>query len=350
MRLGVDELEGRLKGGLLPVYLVAGDEPLQLGEAAQCIRDFARKAGYGHREVLEVGPGFDWAVFGAAAHSLSLFSEQRILDLRLTSFRVDKQGVSALVQFAEQPPAGTLLLITCPKLDRGAKASRWFRAVASSGAVVQVWPLSGDRLTAWIARRMAKRGMTAQSGVAAMVAERTEGNLLAAAQEIEKLSLLRGPGPIGRTEWAESVADGARFDVYDLVDAALEGRVARVLRIFLRVRAEGVPAAVVLWGLSREIRAMASMSFRIQRGEAIESTLDAFRVWGSRKPVVRRGLRLLDLTRWQMLLRRCASADRVLKGRERGDPWRELMVLGSTLAGALRSDSSDGGGRAAGRG
>lgn len=334
MRLPPERLNDHLKKSLAPVYLIAGDEPLQHGEAADAVREQARQRGFASREVMESGAQFNWQDLTHAAASLSLFSEQRILDLRLPSPKIGTEGAKALSAYLERPPEDTLLLITCPKLDRTQLGSKWVKAVDKAGVLVQIWPVEGQRLLPWIEQRLRSRGLVAQREAVAMLADRVEGNLLAAAQEIEKLLLLQGPGAVSPEKLAASVADSARFDVYGLVDAALQGRVGRVRRMLYGLRDEGVPEPLVLWALAREIRAMARMAWHVSKGQAVEQVMGRYRVWDKRKPLVRQGLKRFGVGEWRSLLRDCAQVDAVLKGLHPGaDPWEALLSLSTRMAG-----------------
>ena len=334
MRLPPERLADHLAKGLAPVYLISGDEPLQHGESADAVREQARQRGFTSREVMEQGANFDWQDLTLAAASLSLFCEQRIIDLRLPSPKIGAEGSKALSAYLERPPEDTLLLITCPKLDRAQLGSKWVKAVDKAGVLVQIWPVEGRRLLPWIEQRLSGRGLIAPREAVAMLADRVEGNLLAAAQEIEKLLLLQGPGRVSPEQLAASVADSARFDVYGLVDAALQGRAGRVQRMLDGLRDEGVPEPVVLWALAREIRALASMAWDLSRGQAVEQVMSRYRVWDKRKPLVRQGLKRFGVGKWRSLLRDCARVDAALKGLDPyADPWEALLSLSIRMAG-----------------
>ncbi|WP_457669894.1 DNA polymerase III subunit delta, partial [Thiolapillus sp.] len=252
MRLRLEQLESHLAGELAPVYVVTGDEPLQLGETADAIRAAARQAGYLSREIFEADARFDWNRLAEEASALSLFAEQKIIDLRLPSGKPGTVGGKALVSYCENLPQDTLLLLTLPKLPL---TSKWMKALDKAGVVIQVWPVDERQLSRWVQQRMRMAGLQAEPGVAEMLAEQTEGNLLAARQEIEKLALLFGHEKITQEQAAAALSDSSRFDVYALVDAALAGKAQRCTRIIAGLRAEGVPLPVVLWALAREVRA-----------------------------------------------------------------------------------------------
>ena len=332
MRLRADQLAGHLGKNLAPAYLISGDEPLQRGEAADLLRRRAREQGYTDREVMDADSDFDWNRLYAASDNLSLFADRMIIDLRLPKGKVDAQGAEALLAYAARPPEHALLLITAPKLEKGAASSKWLKALEGVGVLIQVWPVEAARLPQWIAGRMRERGINPDREAVAALAERVEGNLLAAAQEIEKLLLLNGPGPVDAATLTAAVADSARFDIFTLVDGTLTGDAARSARILDALRGEGVEPVLVLWALAREIRALAGMAFEMERGGSAEQAMA--RVWDKRKPLVRQGLKRHRIGVWQQLLVDCARVDRVIKGRATGDAWDALLAIATRMAGA----------------
>lgn len=328
-----DQLAGHLQRGLAPVYFIHGDETLLVNECADAVRSAARTQGYSERQVFSVEAGFDWNTLLAASDSLSLFCEQRLLELRLPSGKPGKEGGKILRDYAERPAQDTLLLIVSAKLEPAARRSKWVQALEKAGISVPVWPVELARLPDWIERRMRARGLQPSRDALQVLAERVEGNLLAAAQEIEKLYLLHGPGTLDLETVTELVTDSARYDVFGLVDAALAGDALHAQRILAGLRAEGVEPVLVLWALAREIRSLAAMSKEMQRGSTLQGVLASQRVWEKRKPVVSHALRRIQGRQWWSLLRRCARLDRVIKGRAAGSSWDELLQLSFDLAG-----------------
>jgi DNA polymerase-3 subunit delta len=298
-------------------------------EATDEVRAAARSQGFSEREVLDAASGFDWSALSAATENLSLFGDRRLLELRLNSPKIGQEGAKALTAYMESPPPDTLLLITLPKLERAQSNSQWYKRIEQAGVVVQIWPVEGNRLPPWIEQRLRRAGLVPEGGVVEMLADRVEGNLLAASQEIEKLLLQHGKGVVTQEQLIESVADSSRFDVFGLVDTLLAGEAAKGLRMLQGLRAEGVAAPVVLWALSREIRGMAQMAHEVERGHSADQVMGGHRVWEKRKPLVRRGLQRKPAL-WRQLLAICARADRAVKGLEVADPWLlfEDLVLG----------------------
>lgn len=328
-----EQLDATLKRALAPVYFIHGDEPLLVGECADAVRAAARAQGYSDRQVFALEAGFDWDSLLAASDSLSLFAERRLLELRMPAGKPGDKGARALRAYAERPPEDTLLLITSGKLEPAARRSKWVQALERAGVAVSVWPVQAPQLPAWIGRRMRAAGMQPTPEALQLLADRVEGNLLACAQEIEKLLLLRGPGPVDADTVAALVSDSARYDIFALVDAALLGQAGRSQRMLAGLRAEGVEPVLVLWALAREIRSLTLMSASLSRGEALARVLAAQHVWDKRKPAVGGALQRLSHAECRRMLLYCARLDRVIKGRSAGSAWDELLQLTLRLAG-----------------
>ena len=333
MRVRPEQLEQHLAKSLGPLYLVTGDEPLQVNEACDAIRAAARAAGHDNREVMEAGASFDWNALAAEANSFSLFAEKKIIDLRIPGGKPGREGGKALAEYCERPPEDTLLLITLPKLDRQQQNSKWFKSLEKLGVIVQIWPIEVQRLPQWIEQRMRRAGLVPDREAVQMLADRVEGNLLAAHQEVEKLVLLHGTGSINAEQLAAAVADSARYDVFELVDTALRGESARCLRILGGLRGEGVAPPVVLWALHREIAMLASISADAAKGLSIDHAMTRAKVWDKRKPLVRGAAQRLKTPAWLNLLGECQLADAAAKGADPRDPWLLLEQVASRLSG-----------------
>jgi DNA polymerase-3 subunit delta len=334
MRIKALQLAAQLARGLAPVYLICGAEPLQLGEAAQAVRAAARAQGFDEREVLEVEASFDWGRLGAAAQTLSLFSARRLIELRVPSARLGKEGGEAVRAYCDRPAADTLLLILAPELEHKELTARWVQTVDQAGVVLPVRQLTGGELVGWVEQRLRGHGLVPGAEVAALLAERVEGNLLAAAQEVDKLALLYGEGPIDREGLLAAIGDSARFDVFALPDAVLGGDRARVHRVLTGLAAEGTAPAIVLWALAKEARMLASAAFAVPKGSAaVTAALEEHRVWSSRRGLIRAALRRLKLEQLRRLVCRCAEADLQIKGVANGDPWLTLGEIADELAG-----------------
>ncbi len=327
MRYKPDQLSGALKKSLSPVYCVTGDEPLQLGEAADLVRSAARLAGYSAREIISIDQGNEWPQLSVEADSFSIFTEKKLIDLRLPSGKPGAEGSKALIAYCKNPPEDTVLLITAGKIDSAAQKSQWFQAVDQLGSVVQVWPLQGQELLNWLQRRAEQKGMRLEMEAAKALAARIEGNLLAAAQEVEKLYILYGSTAISKAMIETAVADSARFDVYKLAEALLSGKLNRAIKILIGLKAEGVAAPVVLWALSRETRILLDMKFELKQGGQQEALFKKHQIWDKRKQAVTEALHRLSSKQIQSLLISSAKTDHQIKGQLTGDAWDGLFDL-----------------------
>lgn len=340
MKLYVEQLGEQLQRRLAPVYLLSGDEPLQLMEGSDAIRQAAKAAGYRSRELFYADAGFDWRLLQEACDSFSLFGELRVLDLRLPA-KPDKIGAAALLRYAERPSEDAILLITLPKLAAIDQKSRWFQAVERLGVVVQVWPLEGEKLLRWLDRRLNSKGLLADQSGLRLLAARVEGNLLAATQEIEKLHILYGKGRLTDEQILKAVADSARYDVFDLAEEVLRGHAGKACRVLMGLKAEGVAAPVVLWALTREIRLAAALMAEIAAGASNESAFAKHKIWESRKASLGLALQRLDRNALHQALLLSAKADRIIKGMEAGDAWEALLAVCLNLIAPVGQTTSE---------
>jgi DNA polymerase-3 subunit delta len=327
MRIGLGQLGQQLQQGLAPVYLLSGDEPQQMMEAADAVRHAARQQGYDERELMTADRDFDWQTLTSASDTLSLFSEQRIIDLRMPSGKPGREGSEALRQYVARPPEDTILLIQSGKLDQAALKSSWAKALEQAGVLVQVWPLDLVQTRDWVSQRMRDKGMHPSKEAAAFIAERVEGNLIAAAQEIDKLLLLHGPVAMDLDTVLETIADQARYNVFDLVDTLDSGDTRRAIHLLEGLKGEGIEPPVVLWAIVRELRTLSYCHHASRQGIPLEQSLNKERVWNNRKPLLRKALERLGAEQCDALLVRCSALDKSIKGVGTGDPWVELLEL-----------------------
>lgn len=328
MKVTVEQLTDTLAKGLAPVYLLSGDEPLQITEAGDAIRAAARASGYRSRELLYAETAFDWSQLRAARDEVSLFGEPRVLDLRLTA-KPDKVAAAALAYYAERPPDDIILLVTLPKLSPAEQKTHWFQSLEQRGVSVQVWPIEGEKLLRWLDRRLNACGLLADQSGLRLLAGRIEGNLLAAAQEIEKLRIFHGSGKLSDQQIRDAVADSSRFDVYDLADSVLRGQSAKSYRILQILRGEGVASPVILWSLTREIRVLLALHGAMNKGRSFDAACaeQQPKIWDSRRPLFAAALHRLPPAALQAALCSAAHIDRVIKGEAAGDPWHLLATL-----------------------
>ena len=334
MKIAPNQLTSHLKKTLLPCYLVTGDEHLLVQEALDTIRAGARELGFGSRELFVQTTGFDWGDLSRAGGNLSLFAEKRIIELRLPTGKPGVKGSAAISDFTADAGDDLMFIVSAPKLDRNSQKAKWVKALDAAGAVIQIWPVGIRELPAWINDRMNRVGLQPERDAVRLIADRVEGNLLAAQQEIEKLRLLHGEGPVTVVDADAAVADSSRFDVYKLVDAAVGGNGARAIRILGGVRTEGVEPVIVMWALTRELRMLAGLSDSVRVGTDLGSGMRKAGVWQNREALVRACIGRHQAGGFYDLLQLARRADAAAKGQLRADPWQLATQIVLDLAGA----------------
>jgi DNA polymerase-3 subunit delta len=335
VKVSGDNLAAALARQLAPIYLVSGDEPLLVNEAADAVRASARAGGFTERQVHLVERGFDWDALLGDSKELSLFAQRKIIELRLPNAAPGEAGAAAIIELATAGSPDNLVLIIAGKLDTRAQSARWVTTIEQRGVLVQVWPIELARLGAWIRERLARHQLRADNAAVALLAERVEGNLLAAHQEIEKLALLQPAGALSAEQVLESVADSARFDVLQLGEAAMRGHSARALRILEGLRAEAVDATLALWAVNKDLQWIARAQHLMQRGQSADAALNTIYVWKPRQAAMKQALARLSRAQVRKLLLAAERVDRSIKGVLSGtDPWLELEALVAGMAGA----------------
>lgn len=337
MKLSPAQLGKHLQGSLAPVYVVSGDEHLLCQEACDAIRAACRQQAFSERQVLSVESGFDWGQLLEAGANLSLFAEKRLLELRIPNGKPGDKGAAALLHYLARPAEDTVLLISLPKLDGSTQKTKWAKALIDGKDVqfLQVWPVDAAQLPQWIRQRLSQAGLAADQEAVELIAARVEGNLLAAAQEIEKLKLLAEDGRVTADTVQAAVADSARYDVFGLIDAALQGHPEHSLRMLEGLRGEGIEAPVILWALARELRLLANIAQQYAQGVPLERAFGQARppVWDKRRPLVSKALQRHDVAGWQRLLMAAQLIDEQIKGQAEGDPWIGLSNICLQLSG-----------------
>ena len=324
MQVRAEQLGSHLKQaaerGLRPVYTVWGDEPLLAQEAADAIRAVARDLGYGERQVHTVaGAHFNWSGLLGASQAMSLFSERQLVEIRIPSGKPGKDGSEALQRYCEHLSEDVLTLVQLPKLDRQQQQSAWFTALDGAGVTVRVDPVERQALPAWIAQRLARQGQKVPEGeegqrALAYFADRVEGNLLAAHQEIQKLGLLHPRGELGFDQIESAVLDVARYDIAKFGEAVLAGQVARALRMLEGLQAEGEAAVLVHWTLAEDIRALRRCREALDGGKPLPMALREARVWGTKERLFERVLPQFDAATLADLLAAAQVCDGLVKG------------------------------------
>ena len=323
MKLTSDSLATHLAQRLLPAYLISGDEPLLTGEAADAVRTRARAGGFTEREVHFIERSTDWDEVRASAGNLSLFGSRRVLEIRLASARPGTAGNAALLALLGVRDPDLLLLVIAPRLDREAQGAEWVRAIDQHGAWLPVWPVDAARLPEWLRLRSRSLGLEASEEALELLAARTEGNLLASHQELSKLLWLAPGGTVGADTVLASVADSARFDVFQLGEAVLGGETTRALRMLAGLRAEGTEATLALWALTRALRDL----WTAHAGGTAPPA------WQRRSAALLRGRQRGPRLPFAELAARAVRADRMIKGRLAGDAWDEMALLVAELCG-----------------
>jgi DNA polymerase-3 subunit delta len=320
------QLGNQLQAGLEAVYLVAGEEPLLVAEALDQVREAARTQGFEERELHVVDRSYRWPELGTRSDNLSLFAARKILELRMSSPRPGDAGSKALRALAENPQADRLVLIgIMAKLDASVARSAWVKSIEKFGVRVDIWPIARAELPQWVRGRARKSGLEFTSDAAELLADRVEGNLLAADQEIRKLAMTQSAATITEDDVIAAVASNARFDVFGLTDAVLAGDSVRALRILAGLRAEGVQPTLVGWALTRELTLLARLA---EVGRGLDDKLMLrYGVWQRRQPLVRAALRRFTVTQLAILLDRAALTDEIVKGARFGRPWESITAL-----------------------
>jgi DNA polymerase-3 subunit delta len=327
MRLRPDQLARQIEKALAPIWLVSGDETLLVQECADEIRAACRKQGYAERQVYHVDNSFDWQIFVNEISALSLFADRKLIELRIPNGKPGDAGTQAIEQFCALRPDDIVVLILCDKLDSSAQRTKWHKAVDAAGVTIPVWPVDAQQLPRWIEQRLRARGLGATPDAVQLLAERVQGNLLACAQEIEKLRLYAENGRVDADTIANVVADSARFDAFALAEDALAGRTTACLRALAGLRGEGIEPPVILWVLAKELRVLYRCAEQIDQGLSIDRAIDGSGVWDRRKPLVRQALQRLNRAQLAQLLSVAQTIDAAIKGGRPDNPWLLLDQL-----------------------
>jgi len=348
MLLKGEQLAAHLERELRPLYVLYGDDPLLVIEAADAIRAKARQQGYSEREVMTVLPQFDWGSLLAAGGNMSLFGDKKLIDLRIPTGKPGKEGSAALQQWCQNLSMDNLLLITLPELDWREEKAVWFTALVNAGIAIKLTAPSLTELPGWIAGRLRRQQQSADLESLKFVAERVEGNLLAAHQEIQKLGLLYPAGQLSSAQIRDAVLNVARYDIEGLREALLAGDIARLTRTLDGLMQEGEAPPLVLWAMSEEIRALTTIRVGMDSGKSVDMLLKDAKVWGPRANPVKKAVQRLSGETLEAALQHADKIDRLAKGIGQGNIWEEFLRLGLRLCPGI-SRSSGAASPAAGR-
>lgn len=328
MKVAFRQLGRHLEHNLAKVYLVAGDEPLLTNEALDDIRGAARSRGFESRELHVVDRSFRWSELEGSVDNLSLFAARKIVELRLPSPRPGDAGARSLRSLVERPDPDCLLLVAIAgRLDASAAKTVWVKSIEQNGVLVEIWPIDRKELPRWIRERASRLGVELSTDAARVLAERVEGNLLAADQELRKLALANPGARIDEANVLDAVADSARFDVFRLVDAVLAGESRRAIRVLRGLRAEGVEPVLVSWALSRELGLLARLKYAVEHGTRLDDALARHGVWRRRQAVVKQALGRLHWSDLTALLAQAVEVDGIIKGVASAQSWDALTAL-----------------------
>lgn len=326
MDINAEQLPAHLKQHWLPIYVVTGQEPLLVQEALDQLRQAARDKGFSERRVFAVDPQFDWSELTVANQSMSLFSDHQILELQLER-KPDKAAQTALLEYAASPNPDNVLLVSAEVIDRASQKTKWFRTFTQQAGVITAWPVKRQQLPQWLDKRARTLGLTLTADALALLAERVDGNLLAAQQEIQKLALLY-EREVSADDILDSVVDNARYSVFDLTDALHEGDLGRSQRILDSLKAEGIEPLIVQWALLREARQMLALHARMSQGEPFTQAAQALRIFRQRQPLIQQSMQRVPPGRWQAALQLLQRTESAVKGSDPLDPW---LLMGQVL-------------------
>ncbi len=329
MKLSYAQLTQHLSKSLAPIYLVHGDEPLLVEETMDAIYKAAQAAGFTERISIVTESGTDWGKhLYTDTHSISLFAKKKIIYLNLNHIKLNAANGKILEEYAHKSVPDTLVLMhSSTKLDNKVEKSNWYKAIEKQGVVMTLWPISPDQMPAWIMQRAKKNHLILSKQDAEWLASQMEGHLLAASQEIEKLSLLQSSGTLNHQTIQTAVTDNARFDIFSLMDSALLGKTKRALRILQNLADEDIEPTLVLWALTRELRTLAELQRKLAEGSSLANLFPSFRIWEKRQPNVKAALQRHKQSDFWDLLIHAAKVDKIIKGADMGNVWDELKSL-----------------------
>ena len=338
MQLRFDAIDGHLAKTLAPLYVITSDEFLLALEVADKIRRVAKTQGFLEREILTVERSFKWGSLLAANQSQSLFGDKKLIDLRIPTGKPGKDGGAALQEYVANLSPDNLTLITLPKLDWATQKAAWVGSLQQAAVYIDIPLVERAHLPNWIAQRLSAQGQSADRPSLDFIADRVEGNLLAAHQEIQKLALLHPPGKLSFEVIHDAVLNVARYDVFKLNEAMLAGDVTRLVRMLDGLRAEGEALPLVLWAVAEELRTLLKLKSGMAQGRPLGVLLKEYRIWGPREKLMEPALRRVTLATLRAALQEAAQVDKMVKGLRAkafaGDAWDALLQLGLRVAGS----------------
>ncbi|MCB1986322.1 MAG: DNA polymerase III subunit delta [Burkholderiales bacterium] len=334
MRIKAEQLSQQLQKKLAPLYAIFGNESLLVIEATNLIRKHARQQGFGEREIFSVDNHFRWSDILNASRNQSLFSDRKIIDIRIPSGKPGRDGSKAIAFFCQALPQDTVTLITLPRLDKQSQSSQWFKAIENAGITVQIHPIERKQLPAWIKHRLSMQQQTINNDTLFFIADKVEGNLLAAHQEIQKLALLYPQGHLEFDQVKNAILNVARYDIYQLTEAIMADDPARFAHILTGLQGEGTAPPLILAVLAEHIRQLIQLRKGLDQGLTPDQLFKSARIWGDRKNTMMASARRIPFSLLHQYLLHAAEIDRINKGVAKGkstDPWNELLKLGLNM-------------------
>ena len=334
MPIRPEQLPVSLQRGLSPLYLFGGAEPLLLSECRDQVFEAAKQQGFLERDLYQAAKKFDWSSLEQSGSTGSLFATKKIIDLRLPTGKPGREGARVLTAWAANPDPDALLVVSCEQWDKSSRNSKWAGTLERAGTRVDIWPISPEELPGWINKRMRAAGLEPEREAVLILSERLEGNLLAAQQEIEKLLLINGQGPVTEDDVLQAVADSSRFDAFLLVERVLAGNLADSLRVASGLRRTGVPLQMITGALYRDLRILEAFKLSLHAGENENVAFRKLNIWRSRQNPMRAAARRVNMDRLMEAFSQMSLIDRQSKGRAAGDPWHALDHLVCALCAA----------------
>lgn len=336
MQLRFDAVDTHLTKPLAGLYVITSDEHLLALEAADKIRKTARAQGFSEREVLIVDRSFKWGELLAANQSQSLFGDKKLIELRIPTGKPGKDGGKALQDYSASLSPDNVTLITLPKLDWATQKAAWVASLQQTSVFIDIPLVERAHLPAWLGVRLAAQRQIANRECLDFIAERVEGNLLAAHQEIQKLALLYPEGPLSFEQVHDAVLNVARYDVFKLNEAMLSGDTARLVRMLDGLQGEGEALPLVLWAVAEEIRTLLKLKSGVAQGRPLSQLTKEHRIWGPRERLIEPALRRLKLSTLESALQEAAQIDKMVKGLRAknfsGDAWDAMLQLSLKIA------------------
>jgi DNA polymerase III subunit delta len=333
MKVYPDQLQSSLSKALPAACWLSGDEPLQMRDCSDLIRNITRQQGFTERVQHDVDADFDWRQLLAEGNNLSLFSDKKLIELNLKSSKLDDSARRSLLEYLQNASPDNLLLLLSPRIEPATTKTQWFSKLEAQLMLIQVYAVDSEKLPAWISQRMKKYTLTADADALQLLADRIEGNMLAADQEIEKLSLLFGKGTHLRSEHiARSVADSARYNVFSLIDACLAGQSVRVVKTLQRLRQEGQEVLMINAMISKELRQLNTLKSELVRGARVDEVLQRHHIWKNRQAATKSALQRLSPARLSHLLQQARQVDLAVKGMQATPAWVILDKLCLSLS------------------